>query len=1215
MNNVLVTIGVLIVVVLGALFAVPQFVDWNSYRGVIEEEASRLVGRDVRIGGDIKLELLPSPSFVIHKLRVADQATVSGEPMFRADQVAARLSIVPLLRGVLEANEIELVRPVLRFVLDETGRGNWRSIGRGTGTLPFVPNDVALQSVRITDGAVLVLDRSGARERLALPQLNGQLSAPALEGPYRFRGSYGGIRELRDLRFTTLPPDAAGIVQLKAILRDAATGASATLDGKLANLAAEPSLTGELTATWPLPNTGQSETGKAGTAQSPAPQAELKAEIAGDNRRIALKNLSVAFESAGRPEVLAGEAAFAWGDQIATTLRLSAPWLDLDPVLGTPKGESPLFALAAFAQRINGLAGSGGSIDATLDIDQANLGHELVGGIRLAAQSKAGMLVVDELRAALPGGTRLEVRGSIAGQDTGTTFDGDMTLQSTSIARLGAWLAGGRAVIEPVADRPGRMRGRIVADMDRIALTSIQADIGDGRLDGQLEYIWSGVPRLAIAVDGTRVDARALLPAKASLRTLAERLLALGADGRKGRADVTVRPEVSVKLRAAEVILPDRLLSEVNVALTRRATGLAIERLQFSSSRGVSVALEGWRGTDAALELKGAVAATDPAGLATLVELFNVPDARVLDAHAADLLPLQLAGTFVLAAAAGAPLQITADGQLGAADAKIRVLLEAGIEGWHNAPVEADIVLLGARDAMLPEKLLRYLRGLEIKDRAPMPAGPLATNQSGQSRLAIRTSGRPAQGLQTAARFDSPEMTLVFNGRARAAAGAAPEIKGDLNIDARDGRDLLKAWIGLNASRLQPLAGAGSARLELSGGALTLEEITLSSATGMAMTGRLIAEALPGTNGRQKVAGALRVSSLDALMLLAPILQTSSSVVDAATAAADAGTGLWPTRSFDYGAAAQTDVHVTVRADQLVLPAGGTVQAAQFDYIVGGDSLEVRNLQGRGLDGAVTGSALLARSAKGASLAARLAVAGARLDPFGASGPADVVLELTGDGSNPSLLVSALGGKGSLVLGAAQLREITPASLQAAIETALRAAPDKVGTTLRSALTAETARVATTLGPRKIAVTVQDGVARGDPFIVGSTVGKVSGQGAFDLSTFALSGVWRVETLLAPFAASAGTTPQQAVPLPAVIQRFLLKPQDAETGRGSARAPVEVDALERELAVRKVERDLAELERLRRLDEERAAAVREKDAQAEAAAARPPESKPAQQSP
>ena len=149
MNNVLIALGLLIVAVLSALFAIPHFVDWNSYRGVIEEEASRVAGRDVRIGGNIKLQLLPAPSFVIEKLRVADAVLRSGEPLFRADRIEARLSIIPLVRGLLEANEIELVKPVLRLVVDTQGRGNWRTLGEGRIALPFLPRDLALQSVKI----------------------------------------------------------------------------------------------------------------------------------------------------------------------------------------------------------------------------------------------------------------------------------------------------------------------------------------------------------------------------------------------------------------------------------------------------------------------------------------------------------------------------------------------------------------------------------------------------------------------------------------------------------------------------------------------------------------------------------------------------------------------------------------------------------------------------------------------------------------------------------------------------------------------------------------------------------------------------------------------------------------------------------------------------------------------------------------------------------
>ena len=115
MNNVLIGLGVLVVAALAALFAVPHFVDWNRYRGVFEEEASRIVGRDVRVSGPVNLRLLPAPYFSFEKVRIADSDTGSGQPFFRAESVTIWLSVAPLARGVVEASEIELKQPELRL--------------------------------------------------------------------------------------------------------------------------------------------------------------------------------------------------------------------------------------------------------------------------------------------------------------------------------------------------------------------------------------------------------------------------------------------------------------------------------------------------------------------------------------------------------------------------------------------------------------------------------------------------------------------------------------------------------------------------------------------------------------------------------------------------------------------------------------------------------------------------------------------------------------------------------------------------------------------------------------------------------------------------------------------------------------------------------------------------------------------------------------------
>ena len=156
MNSVLLWIGGLLVAVLGLLFAVPYVVDWNAYRGVFEEEASRVLGRDVRVGGRVNLRLLPAPYVRFEKVRISDTKATLGEPFFRAESFTLWLSTGPLLRGVIEANSIELDTPVLRLAVEPDGRGNWQALGFAPGALPFAPSNVVLSQVLIRNGSASV---------------------------------------------------------------------------------------------------------------------------------------------------------------------------------------------------------------------------------------------------------------------------------------------------------------------------------------------------------------------------------------------------------------------------------------------------------------------------------------------------------------------------------------------------------------------------------------------------------------------------------------------------------------------------------------------------------------------------------------------------------------------------------------------------------------------------------------------------------------------------------------------------------------------------------------------------------------------------------------------------------------------------------------------------------------------------------------------------
>src|SRR5262249_36990230 len=189
MSNFIIAIAVFLITVVGALFAIPYFVDWNGYRSVFEEEATRLLGREVRVGGAVNLHLLPTPYFRFEKVRIADTSVNLQEPFFRTESLAIKLSIPPMLRGVVEANEIELQRPVLRLALNGNDGWNWQSFGQLLGGAAYLPSNISLTSVKIADG-VLALHGPDGAERTRFEGVNGELSAPALDGPYRFRGTF-----------------------------------------------------------------------------------------------------------------------------------------------------------------------------------------------------------------------------------------------------------------------------------------------------------------------------------------------------------------------------------------------------------------------------------------------------------------------------------------------------------------------------------------------------------------------------------------------------------------------------------------------------------------------------------------------------------------------------------------------------------------------------------------------------------------------------------------------------------------------------------------------------------------------------------------------------------------------------------------------------------------------------------------------------------------
>jgi hypothetical protein len=479
-NNLLIAIAVFVITVAGALFAVPHFIDWNSYRSAFEEEAKSVIGRDVEVDGDVTLHLLPTPYFRVEKVRIADTSAALSEPFFKTESLSIKLSIAPLLRGVVEANEIEFRRPVLRVALDAKGRWNWQSFAQALRSTGYVPPNVTLTSLRVVDG-LLALHGADGLERTRLDGVNGELSAPALDGPYRFRGTFASGGATREVRIGTGAPEPDGKVPLRISLRLLDTGATYALDARAIDLMGKTRLEGDLTARLPIagsPPAGLAQRVSTGSDEEPRidrgeTPLEVKAAIKVDAAGAALSDLTLTFERGDRPQTVTGTARAAWRTPVAVDMDLSSRWLDLDQLAGISESTGPAASVTKLAAWVRDLLPGDGVTRVSLSLDQANLAGEAIGPLRLALARTAGRLQIGELRTMLPGGSRVDLKGEVSGAAAALAYKGDIGIKGASAARFVAWASGKGLSIPADADGAFDLRAKIAIEPGQAAVRDL----------------------------------------------------------------------------------------------------------------------------------------------------------------------------------------------------------------------------------------------------------------------------------------------------------------------------------------------------------------------------------------------------------------------------------------------------------------------------------------------------------------------------------------------------------------------------------------------------------------------------------------------------------------------------------------------------------------------------------------------------------------------
>jgi uncharacterized protein involved in outer membrane biogenesis len=241
--------GLAFALVMGLLI-LAHTLDLAPYVRLATDRVNAATGRELAIGGPVKLRVFPSIAVVAENVSFSNAGWGSRPEMVKVKRLEGSVALLPLLRKEIEITRIVLIEPDVLLETDAKGVGNWvfkpQAPPAGQPAEPTsVDPAIDVTSIEIDDGRLLW--RRGAREE-AVPltvsrlrverrtlgdRLDVDLAAALRDQPFTLKGSIGTLRAM-------LGKEAAW----PFVLTFATTGARLAADGLLDWRTAVPTFAG-----------------------------------------------------------------------------------------------------------------------------------------------------------------------------------------------------------------------------------------------------------------------------------------------------------------------------------------------------------------------------------------------------------------------------------------------------------------------------------------------------------------------------------------------------------------------------------------------------------------------------------------------------------------------------------------------------------------------------------------------------------------------------------------------------------------------------------------------------------------------------------------------------------------------------------------------------------------------------------------------------------
>jgi uncharacterized protein involved in outer membrane biogenesis len=155
--------GVIFLVIVVAVVIFAATFDVNKYRGTIQSQLEKRLGRPVVLG-EMGLSLFP-PRFRVQNLAIADDPRFSPDaPFIKAQELDVSVQLLPLLHKQIEIDSVSLQRPSVNLIKNSAGVWNFASLGHpAQSPQPSTDQQFSLGKLTIQDGQISLLDQQQSK--------------------------------------------------------------------------------------------------------------------------------------------------------------------------------------------------------------------------------------------------------------------------------------------------------------------------------------------------------------------------------------------------------------------------------------------------------------------------------------------------------------------------------------------------------------------------------------------------------------------------------------------------------------------------------------------------------------------------------------------------------------------------------------------------------------------------------------------------------------------------------------------------------------------------------------------------------------------------------------------------------------------------------------------------------------------------------------------